>query len=436
MPEIRVCRISGKAFQIRGEDFEYYKKINVPAPTLCPEERSRRRFVFRNERTLYSRQCDLCKKKIISIYSPDKKLTVYCQLCWWGDRWSAQDFGRDFDFSKPFFPQFHELLKIVPRYALYNVKSINSDFCHQMLGNKNCYLCFVFKGCEDCLYLSHATNSKNCVDCRFIHECELCYECIEGKRLYNCSFCEYCQNGHDLYFCYDCRSCFFCFGCTNLRNKSYHIFNKPYSKEEYLKQLRGFNLKNPVELKKLQQKFEEIKRSVPHRATWNINVENSTGDNLDHTKNCHECYDAFEIEDCAYCIWIFKDKDCYDCYGIGDSELIYEGIGCEEVHRCRFNTFVTLSSDTDYSDSCFSSENLFGCVGMKRARYCILNKQYSGEEYKALRQKIIEHMRGTGEYGEFFPQELTPFCYNETIAQEDFPLTAGEALAKGFKWKD
>lgn len=39
-------------------------------------------------------------------------------------------------------------------------------------------------------------------------------------------------------------------------------------------------------------------------------------------------------------------------------------------------------------------------------------------------------------YGEFFPSELSPFCYNETIAQEYFPLTKEQALEQGYKWKD
>jgi len=35
-------------------------------------------------------------------------------------------------------------------------------------------------------------------------------------------------------------------------------------------------------------------------------------------------------------------------------------------------------------------------------------------------------MRSTGEWGEFFPHELSPFGYNETVAQEYFPLTEEE----------
>ncbi|MGC9603295.1 MAG: hypothetical protein ABSF47_02395, partial [Minisyncoccia bacterium] len=35
-----------------------------------------------------------------------------------------------------------------------------------------------------------------------------------------------------------------------------------------------------------------------------------------------------------------------------------------------------------------------------------------------------------------FPPELSPFAYNETIAQEYFPLTKGEAEKQGYRWKD
>src|SRR3989338_2140638 len=39
-------------------------------------------------------------------------------------------------------------------------------------------------------------------------------------------------------------------------------------------------------------------------------------------------------------------------------------------------------------------------------------------------------------YGEFFPPELSPFRYNETIAQEYFPLTKEQAIEQGYQWKD
>ena len=46
-------------------------------------------------------------------------------------------------------------------------------------------------------------------------------------------------------------------------------------------------------------------------------------------------------------------------------------------------------------------------------------------------------MMKTGEWGEFFPSSLSPFGYNETVAQEYFPLTQSEAIQdERFNWSD
>jgi hypothetical protein len=68
--------------------------------------------------------------------------------------------------------------------------------------------------------------------------------------------------------------------------------------------------------------------------------------------------------------------------------------------------------------------------------FCILNKQYTKEEYERLVPKIIAKMKADAEWGEFFPVELSPFAYNETVAQEYFPLTKEEVLKRGWKWRD
>ncbi|MCX6733088.1 MAG: hypothetical protein NTV98_06130 [Candidatus Roizmanbacteria bacterium] len=39
-------------------------------------------------------------------------------------------------------------------------------------------------------------------------------------------------------------------------------------------------------------------------------------------------------------------------------------------------------------------------------------------------------------YGEFFPAELSPFVYNETIAQENYTKTKAEILDQGYRWKE
>lgn len=65
-----------------------------------------------------------------------------------------------------------------------------------------------------------------------------------------------------------------------------------------------------------------------------------------------------------------------------------------------------------------------------------MNKSYSVQEYEILCWKIIEHMKLTKEWGEFFPTELSTFGYNETVAHEYFPMTETEVWKKGWKWYD
>jgi hypothetical protein len=128
-------------------------------------------------------------------------------------------------------------------------------------------------------------------------------------------------------------------------------------------------------------------------------------------------------------------------------EECYEIIaGGADNHGSKFG--VTLYQgcfDLGYCYNCVSLNNSFGCANLKQTNYCILNKQYTKEEYEELVPKIIQHMNDMPyvdkkgrvyKYGEFFPSELSPFCYNETIALEYFPLTKEEALKQGYQWKD
>ena len=93
-------------------------------------------------------------------------------------------------------------------------------------------------------------------------------------------------------------------------------------------------------------------------------------------------------------------------------------------------------NDVQYSDSCYHCQSCFGCVGINKKNYYILNKQYTKEEYYKLRGEIEEKMRKEKVYGQFFPASLAPFGYNETLAHEYFPLSKEEALKRGFRWQE
>ncbi len=160
-----VCAQCQNNFTIYPEDRQFYQKFDVPDPILCPACRNQRRLAHRNEFMLYADQCDLCKQPIISQFSPDKQLTVYCKTCWWGDGWDSYRFGRDFDFSKPFFKQFSQLVRDVPQMNLIDMRSENSDYTNCVSNNKNCYLIFNSDYNENCLYSNFIEFCRETVDC-------------------------------------------------------------------------------------------------------------------------------------------------------------------------------------------------------------------------------------------------------------------------------
>ncbi len=430
------CEKCSIEFEISPKDLEFYKHFDLSAPTKCPECRLQHRLAFRNERTLYKRTSDISGQQIISIYTPENRYKVCSTEEWWADKHEPLKYGQDFDFSRPFFEQFEELLLNVPRITLFNVNPTNSDYTQQSYYNKNCYLSFVLKECQDCTYVTHAQKAVDCIDSSFIYNSELCYECINCEKLYGCIGCQSCQNSSNLIFCYDLIGCHDCIGCYGLRNKRYYIMNEPHTKEEYEEKKRMLELNKFKKFLNCKSYFIELSKNQPHRATQNLNVENSTGDYLIDCKNAKLCYNCFNDEDCAYCTWMFHSQDCMDVYGMGYGKYVYEGVGVESLNNCAINTFVSDSHDVFYSDCCFYSSYLFGCAGIKNEKYCIFNKRYSPEEYEKLKAKIIEHMKKTGEWGKNFPVSLSPFAYNETAANDFFPLSKEETLKQGFTYKE
>lgn len=428
----------------RQEDADFLRKISpvingktflIPQSKLSPEDRKKRRLAFRNERTLYKRKSSLSGESIISFFHENSPFKVYSHDEWWSDKWSALDFGRDFNFSKGFFEQYYELQLQVPRPPLVNNKAENSPYCNFSDWNRNCYLITSSNRDEDSYYGFLLLDSKNAVDCLWCTNCELVYECLNCINCYNLRYAQDCENCSDGGFLYDCRGCRNCLMCTGLRNQNYHILNKPVTKEEYenaLKYLDGSHEKYTDAL----ATFEEMKKNLKVPPANNIiSCENVDGAYVFNSKNIHLGFDVYDSQDCAYLHDGLKAKDCYDICFFDEVELCYESTSLRG-YACKFTNFCRESSDLFYCDNCHGCKNCFGCVGLRKKENCIFNKQYSVAEYEELMAKIIQHMEKLGEWGEFFPIKYSLFSYNETLAQDYFPMTKEEVLENGFKWQE
>ena len=450
--ETRVCQNCGRKFVIEPEDFEFYKKIGVPAPTLCPDCREQRRIAFRNERALYKRKCDLCGKEVVSRISPDKPYLMYCKKCWWSDNWDPMKYGKDYDFNRSFFEQFKELLFSVPHISLLSANMVNSDWVNQETDDKNCYLNVGGHFNKDSAYNTYELYSRDCFDNFWIFKSELCYENINCHQCYKTLFSQDCFQCQNTILSFDCRDCSNIFGCAGLRHKQYYIFNKPVSKEEYEKFLKENPLSSYRNLLILKEKAKKIWLSVPHRANYITKSVNSWGNIISESKNAKNCWFSEKVEDSKNLYITAWLKDCYDCSCFGHGELCYEIAHSIGFYNSKFSIFgiggsvgKTSSSNLEYCYGVLNSHNCFGCVNLRNQEYCILNKKYSKEEYEKLRAKIIKHMQEMPyqdkkgriySYGEFFPIELSLFGYNETAAQDYFPLTKEQAQELGYPWSD
>ncbi len=434
MKECLKCKSS---FDVTDEDRKFYKNFDLPDPESCPPCRNQQRSSWRNERELYQRRCDLSGKQIISIYSPDKPFPVYAQEEYWGDQWDALDYGMDVDLDKPFFPQFAELMNRVPRLAIINKQTENSEYSNYSFANKNCYLTF---GChyeEDCMYGHYSTKNKNCADYLWLYGSELCYECIYSKNCNRSVFLDHCENVSESYFSVDLKNCKNCIFSSNLRNKQYYILNKPHTKEEYYKKLESFAFDGYKRFEEAKQFFlSDFRKRFPFRDVYQTNCENCEGGTHENSKNLRYSFDCTGCEDSAYGFQMDETYNSLDntCSGYDRLDFCYQTIGVNGGNNLNVCDSCWHNSDLNYCSLCFSSKNLFGCISLKRKEYCILNKQYSKEEYEKLVPKIIESMKRHGEWGKFFPTAISPFGYNETIASTNYPLDEEGALARGWKW--
>lgn len=445
--EIKNCQNCKKDFTVESDDFNFYEKIKIPLPTFCPDCRFQRRLMFRNNRVFYKRECTLCKKSLLAIYHKEKPYTVYCHDCWLSDKWDPMTYGREYDFSIPFFNQFRSLQSKVPRVNLYRDNFVLSDYCNYGLDFKECYLLFGGKGNERIYFGNQVIDSHDSLDVAFSEKVEFSYENFECQRVNNLFFSCYSTDCVESYYLVDCKNCMNCFGCAGLVNKQYYIFNEPHTKEEYRKFIDSNNIGSYKNHKEFLKKLEAIKLTIPHRYARIYKSVNSDGDDLSEAKNTHNSFSSRQAEDSKYLFFCRnKTKDCYDTSFQGfNAELLYEiahGFGGSNT---AFGVRNLYNQNTYYSEECQNCLNVFGCEGLRKKQYCILNKQYTKEEYEELLPKIIKHMEKMPyvdqkgkiyKYGDFFPGELSPFAYNETIAQEYFPLTKEEALEQGYTWEE
>lgn len=361
---------------------------------------------------------------------------VYCYDCWYGDSWDAHDYAMELDLDKSFFEQFKQLQYRVPRLYAMVVDNENSEYTNGSAFNKDCYMVFVSDHNEHSLYLYGSLYDVQCLDNLGTTKNELCYECIGCNNCYNVQYSLDNANCNNSMFLLDCKGAQDCFMSTGLRNIQYVWENKQLTKAEY--QARWAKLQRGSSHKVLQwrEQFEELKKKHTFKYYHGQNNEQFSGDYLQRCSQTYQSYDSNEIVNCKFVKHGNKIKDSYDLYVVVDgSELSYEVVSGVGLYDAKFSYSYYHGRNGTYCDSVYHCDDVFGCIGLKKSKFCILNKQYEEAEYYRVRDQLMSKMKERGEYGDFFPVAMSPFAYNETVANDYFPMTEHTVVANGWRWQ-
>lgn len=441
-----VCRTCVSNFTVTEDEQRLLERL---APTIggqtfpfpqskdCPHCRFIHRSAFLNERNLYYRPCDKTGKTVVSNYAPESKHTVYFATYWLSDDWDAQAYAQELNFDEPFFTQYRRLFAKVPRMSIDQANMVNSDFNNHVDNLKDCYMCVQCGNLENCTYDSYVYGAKNCHDCVLMNDSEGCYTCLNSSDCYEVFFAENTNNSATSMFLKNCESMKDSLMCVNMRHQQYCVRNKQVTKEEFEAERLALLTRMQSDLTGVQAEFDAFAAQFPQPPHLNRRSEDCDGEYLDRCKNCHDAFLGMRSENVYHAYWFVNAKDCIEIDSF-DMERSYFGqITGGNSYNCHFCVAAWDNcKDVFYSDYCFfDCEGLFGCVGLKRKKYCILNKQYTKEEYETLVPKLIAHMQTSGEWGEFFPMDMSPFAYNESVAQLHAPLEENAVTTRGLRWR-
>ena len=435
--ETKACQNCKKDFTIEPDDFVMYEKFDLPSPVMCPQCRIKYLLAFWTFGRFRIAKSALSGKTIITVLPESVPFPIYDRAEFVSDEWDPLTYGKDYDQSRPFIEQLVELQSEVPHPHQTGIKNFNSDGTDDTWESKDAYLTRSAFLLESVNYGYRVIGCKNSIDLTFCWYLERSYDCFFCFKSYDLKYSfnsRDCLNGS---FLYDCRNCQDCFMSWNLRNQKYCILNQPYSKDEYEGKLKEYNLKSRETVEELKKEFwQYVKNDAIHRQNYNTQTVNSEGNILTNDKNCYQCYFIEDSENCRYS-WRGRGKEIIDVVSPFDSEKCalcaldqFGGYG----NVC--NLYTSSCRYSAYLDNCEECEYCFGCVGLRKKKYCILNKQYTKEVYEILVEKIKSNMKKSGEWGKFFPLSSAYCGYNISLAQMMFPMSKEEAIKFGAKWEE
>ena len=397
---------------------------------------------------LHRRQCDKTDKNIISVFRPDCPYPVWDKDVWTEKAdppflhchpdLSGSSSEGTFCFDESFFEQLSKLWQRSPIPHNFQSKNQNCEYTDDWYSSKNCYLCHSGQDNEDCRYCYGCDHLQDCYWSIFSFDSELCVDLINCKRCYHSLYLLNCQQVRDSAFCYDCRDCTDCLFSFNLRNKQYCFGNQQLTKEEYEAKKAEWDFTNQDTYNKAKAHFADMMPTLAwHRALLIDKCEETTGNFLGNCRKVESCYMLTKHEDCVNVMFSGPNaKTILNALGTIGTELCYMTTLPVYSYQVSLSFGLNNAKFCDYSAFLQNCEHCFGCCGLFDKKYHIFNKPYSEEEYFKKRTQIIDHLKKTGEWGQFFPGSFAPSPYDESLAGHYFPMDKAAQEAAGYWYSE
>ena len=404
-PGEHTCELTGEKWMMTEEEIGWYKKFQVPPSRCSPMTRMKYQLGFASGVVLWWKTHAITGQPILSLVHPDSPYKVITDK-----EWMSTDFirsGPQADNTLSFFEQFRSLAYSIPVGALRDDGSNQHSFGVDYISCEDCYMIFGAGFSRRIFYGYPVYECEDSVDVTNIKFSRLCHAVNRSTKLHNCSFAfesHHCLNAS---FLFDCSHCEFCFGATNKRYKKYLWFNEQLSKEEWEERRKNVSLSSRQVFSEYQQKFLDL---VTH-AVWPENFnEKNTDSSGEYVDECVRCSDGFWLSKCTDCDWCWLNMEetqtAYSSWCIWGND-IYATCDVVSSRNVKFCFRAWRCQNMEYCMDCYDSENCFGCVGLRKKKFCLFNVQYTEEEYWQRVDILKCAMLERGEYGEYFPADLS-----------------------------
>ena len=130
--------------------------------------------------------------------------------------------------------------------------------------------------------------------------------------------------------------------------------------------------------------YRRLMEAVPRPALTGFNLVNSEFTHASvGCKNCYFLFWSYFSENSQYGYALLLSKDTYDSYVADNSDHAYQALHSNRLYKVRFGYFSDECLDSALLFNCLGCSDCFGCVNLRKQKYCIFNEKLSKDEYKS-----------------------------------------------------